>query len=567
MFIFDLIGALGLFLLGMWLMTEGLKLAGGQALQRLLGNWTSSRARGLGAGVLLTALVQSSSAITVATIGFVNAGLMTFQQSVWVIFGSNVGTTMTAWLVTLFGFSVDLEAVTFPLFGIGAFMRVFSPNKRGQALGMALAGFGLLFMGIDALQETFTGFAQQIEPGILDSQGLRGIAIGLVIGFILTVLTQSSSAAIALILTAVASGLAELNLAAAAVIGANVGTTSTALLATIAATANARRLALAHVLFNLITAAVALLMMPLLLGLARLVIDPEQGGNLTLLLAVFHTTFNLLGVILMWPLEPFLSRRLLRMFVKPRADDAYPALDRNVAMVPDLALRALSIELKKLQGQIGTVELARLLETRVEADTTRTRLDENLRAINDFITLVSQADLSKSGSELLATGFAVSHYLRNSLETQNAIAAQARPLAASHASAREASLAWVRKLSDFAREMPALDNAERETRWQGLLEDYRQFKQSVLSFGVSRQADPDSVEVALLVGSLGRRYIEQLLQAIPGLEQLTASVSIAPHTAVEPEAAAPAAAAVEPQAPAPVATSIEPPAPIQPPPS
>ena len=255
------------------------------------------------------------------------------------------------------------------------------------------------------------------------------------------------------------------------------------------------------------------------------------------------------------------------MFVQRRADDAYPALDRNVAMVPDLALRALSIELKKLQGQIGTVELARLLETRVEADTTRTRLDENLRAINDFITLVSQADLSKSGSELLATGFAVSHYLRNSLETQNAIAAQARPLAASHASAREASLAWVRKLSDFAREMPALDNAERETRWQGLLEDYRQFKQSVLSFGVSRQADPDSVEVALLVGSLGRRYIEQLLQAIPGLEQLTASVSIAPHTAVEPEAAAPAAAAVEPQAPAPVATSIEPPAPIQPPPS
>ena len=123
--LFSLMGSLGLFLLGMWLMTEGLKLAGGRALETLLGQWTSSRLRGLATGVLITALVQSSSAVTVATLGFVNAGLMTFQRALWVVFGSNVGTTATAWLVTFFGFSMKIDALTFPLIGVGAALRTF----------------------------------------------------------------------------------------------------------------------------------------------------------------------------------------------------------------------------------------------------------------------------------------------------------------------------------------------------------------------------------------------------------------------------------------------------------
>src|SRR5690606_31198883 len=154
--LFNLIGSLGLFLLGMWLMTEGLKLAGGKALEHVLGTWTSSRRRGLATGISITALVQSSSAVTVATIGFVNAGLMSFSQALWVVFGSNVGTTLTAWIITFFGFSLNIDAYTFPLIGIGAALHIFSPYQRGKALGMALAGFGLLFMGIGSLQENFS---------------------------------------------------------------------------------------------------------------------------------------------------------------------------------------------------------------------------------------------------------------------------------------------------------------------------------------------------------------------------------------------------------------------------
>jgi phosphate:Na+ symporter len=406
MWTFNLIGSLGLFLLGMWLMTEGLKQAGGRALQSLLGSWTSNRLRGLSAGILVTALVQSSSAVTVATIGFVNAGLMTFQQSVWVIFGSNVGTTMTGWLVTVFGFSLDIEAFTFPLLGVGAFLRVFSPNKRGQALGMAMAGFGLLFMGIDALQSTFTSFAAQFDMRALSTAGVQGVVLGVFIGMLLTIATQSSSAAIALILTAVAGGIAGLTVAAAAVIGANIGTTSTALIATLGATSNAKRLAFAHVLFNVITASVALLLLPLFLGVTAFMSTPGRSVNTTMALALFHTSFNVLGVILMQPLEPWMSRYLLGLFRKISAETHSPSvLDKNVAAVPDLAIRALSLELHKLREQLTLIPLHKLLDSADEKLPDRNALDARLDGVDQFIQLVSQADLSKELSNLLAANF------------------------------------------------------------------------------------------------------------------------------------------------------------------
>ncbi len=157
------LGGIGLFLLGMWLITEGLRLAAGPSLEQLLGRWTSSRLRGLLSGTFLTALLQSSSAVTVAAIGFVNAGLMTFQRGVWVIFGSNLGTTLTAWIVALIGFKFKVDALALPIIGIGALLRVFAPVERYRSLGMALAGFGILFMGIQVLASGFGSLGEQID--------------------------------------------------------------------------------------------------------------------------------------------------------------------------------------------------------------------------------------------------------------------------------------------------------------------------------------------------------------------------------------------------------------------
>jgi phosphate:Na+ symporter len=143
------LGGIGLFLLGMWLITEGLRLAAGASLEQLLARWTSSRGRGLLSGTLLTAVVQSSSVVTVAVIGFVNAGLMNFQRAVWVIFGSNLGTTLTAWLVALIGFKFKIDALPCRLSAWARCCASFSPVERYRSLGMAMAGFGILFLGIE----------------------------------------------------------------------------------------------------------------------------------------------------------------------------------------------------------------------------------------------------------------------------------------------------------------------------------------------------------------------------------------------------------------------------------
>jgi phosphate:Na+ symporter len=158
-----LLGGVGLFLLGMRLMTDGLKLSAGPALRHILGQWTLTPAHGLAAGVLVTALVQSSSAVTVATIAFVNAGLLSLAQSIGVIYGANLDTTMTSWLVALVGFRVDLRAVALPLIGIGVALRIAGSRSRGAGLGDALAGFGLCFLGVEVLQGGFADLGRSFR--------------------------------------------------------------------------------------------------------------------------------------------------------------------------------------------------------------------------------------------------------------------------------------------------------------------------------------------------------------------------------------------------------------------
>ncbi|MFO7481817.1 Na/Pi cotransporter family protein [Oceanibaculum nanhaiense] len=349
----SILGGIGLFLLGVWLMTEGLKLAAGPQLRLILGNWTDTRLRGLCAGILITAIVRSSSAVTVATVGFVNAGLLTLRQAIWVIYGTNIGTTTTSWLVVLVGVKAGVEVLALPLLGIGMIVRLVSGQRaRGAGLGQAIAGFGAFFLGIAILQSGFAGLTPYISGLDLPGASLFAILGFILLGIVLTMVTQSSSAALAVALTASAGGAIPLELAAAAVIGTNIGTTSTALFSVIGATAPAKRVASAHIAFNLLTGLVALMLMPVLLWVsihgAELV---GTADDIMLVLAVFHTMFNCMGVALIWPLSAHLERFLSSLYRTPEEDIARPRhLDSTLLAVPDLALRGLVLEATRLQA-------------------------------------------------------------------------------------------------------------------------------------------------------------------------------------------------------------------------
>lgn len=352
-----LIGGLGLFMLAVGIISDSLRLLAGRALRTILGKWTDTPFRGLISGVAITGIVQSSSAVTVATIGFVNSGLMTLKQSLGVVFGANVGTTMTGWLVALIGFKFKIELFALPLIGIGMFLHLFAAGRRVAHLGWTLVGFGLFFVGIDVLRSAFDGLATGIDFHQLAPAGAGGALAFIGIGFLMTVVTQSSSAAIAIILTAAAGDVVALDDAAMMVIGANLGTTSTAVMAVIGATTNAKRVAAAHVLFNVLTAVVAVLILPLLLWLIGHISSMlSLADTPEVVLALFHTVFNVLGVILVWPLMSWLTNFLGQRFVSQFEIASKPLfLDKNVAVSPSIAVVALHKELFRVSEFLHTL--------------------------------------------------------------------------------------------------------------------------------------------------------------------------------------------------------------------
>lgn len=344
------LGGVGLFLLGMRLMSDGLKIAAGPALRGLLMAATGSRLRALASGSLVTAMVQSSSAVIFATIGFVNAGLLSMAQAVGLILGANLGTTLTSWIVALVGFSLDLKELAMPAIAGGMALWVTGSGRRA-ALGQALVGFGVFFLGLDALKSAFDGLGDRIDLTGIRSDGPLGIALFAAVGIALTVLMQSSSAALAVTLTAAAQGLLPLSAAGAVVVGANIGTTSTAVLATLGATAAAKRTAAAHVVFNLLAGVLALLALPWLLALSDWIIESLGGEDIpATVLAVLHTLVNLLGVLAIWPLLPRFVIWLEGHFgAAEAADESRPQhLDRHVLETPRLAVDAVYLELRRM---------------------------------------------------------------------------------------------------------------------------------------------------------------------------------------------------------------------------
>ena len=402
----QLMGGVGLFLLGMMLMTDGLKVAAGRTLKDILERWTDNSARGLVSGAALTALVQSSSAVTVAAIGFVNAGMLTLERSVWVIFGSNIGTTMTGWLVALIGFKIKISLFALPMIGVGMLMKLTGGDTKRGALGMALAGFGLFFIGVSVLKDAFTGVADTIDLSSLAATGFMDYVIFVGVGFMMTVLTQSSSAAISIALAAAAGELIALEPAAAMVIGANIGTTSTAMIAVIGATPNAKRVAASHVVFNLLTGVVAVALLPVLLGaIDVLSTNLNFEADTATSLALFHTIFNVLGVILIFPIAGRMTQWLKKRFVSLEEDLSRPRfLDKTALVVPVLAVESLIMELSRLQEISISIVTAALDPVMPQHQELRQRLgvvEKLSHKIGDYARKMYQAELPPSVSDAL----------------------------------------------------------------------------------------------------------------------------------------------------------------------
>ena len=413
--IVTILGGIGLFLLGMILLIDGLKAVAGGALRRILTRAVSGPVSGLLSGAVVTSLVQSSTATSLTTIGFVSAGLLTFQQSVGVIFGANLGTTSTGWIVALLGVRISITVAAMPMVAFGAALRLLG-RDRVAAAGMAIAGFGLLFVGIDVLQQGMATLAERFGPDDLPrAGGLWGRLLLLLIGVVMTVVMQSSSAAMATTLVALASGAVDLEQGAALVIGQNIGTTVTAGIAAVGASVPARRTAVAHVLFNVFTTSVAFpLLGPMVAGALwlceRLFSDPE-----VIALALFQTCVKLVGISILLPLVIPFSRLVMRI-VPQREGDLTRHLDTSVAEVGLVANEAMRRTVVAIIARVGT-GLGRILRSGGARDATASEAirsaEEALRKTALFAaSLGESAQGRRERQEYLGALHALDHVTR-----------------------------------------------------------------------------------------------------------------------------------------------------------
>ena len=301
--IFAIAGSLGLFLYGMKALSDGLQLAAGQRMQKVLTFMTGNRLSAILTGFGVTAIIQSSSATTVMVVSFVNAGLLTLKQAIGVIMGANIGTTVTAWIVSIIGFSLKISTLAIPAIGIGFIFTLLKWEKCRQ-WGTAILGFGFLFLGLDFLTKSMPKLSPETIAfiGSFSGKGFMSLLIGASAGLVITMIIHSSSASTAIVLTLAHEGMINYEMAAAMILGANIGTTIDAALAGIGAKPAAKQAALVHVLFNLAGSIWAIAFIRPLLALVDFVTPaPSSGMIITNNLAMLHTMFNIINTLLFFP--------------------------------------------------------------------------------------------------------------------------------------------------------------------------------------------------------------------------------------------------------------------------
>jgi len=345
-----IIAGIAIFLIGMVFMEDGFKLFSGGILEKVLEKSTSSVPKAITTGFIATAIVQSSSLLTIIVISFLSAELISLSGAIGVIFGSNIGTTTTAWIVSAFGVKIKIAHYAMPMLIFGVIFR-FNDSKSFQGLGNILVGLGFVFLGIGYMKEGFEALKAGLDLAQFAIDGYLGVLVYIIIGAIATIVIQSSSATMALIITALATGQIEYVNALALAIGANIGTTVTAIIGSLSSNANGKRLAVAHFIFNIVTGAIAIIFLYQLADIVDIfsVTLGIENTDYAMKLALFHTIFNIIGVLAVSPFTHKLVVFLKSLFNEQEKDiERAKYLDEVVVSVPEAALVALKKEVGHL---------------------------------------------------------------------------------------------------------------------------------------------------------------------------------------------------------------------------
>ena len=379
-----LLGSLALFLYGMKIMSEGLQKFAGDRLRNILTAMTTNRVTGVLTGTLITALVQSSSATTVMVVSFVNAGLLTLSQSISVIMGANIGTTVTAWIISALGFKVDISVFALPLLAFGVPL-LFSQKSSRKSIGEFIFGFSFLFMGLDLLKKNAPDLSQ--NPDMLafvqnyTDMGFFSVILFVLIGTVLTMIVQASSATMAITLIMCANGWISFELGAALVLGENIGTTITANLAALTANTQARRAALAHLMFNVFGVMWVLILFKPFLSMVDWIIDDwmqvsNAGGvAVSFKLSAFHTCFNVCNVLILIWFVKLIERTVCRLIPQKETEEEY-------------RLQFIS------GGMLSTAELS-LLQARKEINLFAERIQRMFGMVRNLLHTTNENEFNK----------------------------------------------------------------------------------------------------------------------------------------------------------------------------
>jgi phosphate:Na+ symporter len=420
----SIVGGVGLFLLGMAVMTDGLKALAGTALKTVMEKAAATPLLGTFWGAVITLIVQSSSATTMTTIGLVSAGLLTFPQGLSLVFGANIGTTGTGWLVAAFGVRISLTAAALPIVFVGALLKVVG-RGRVAAAGSAIAGFALILVGLSTLQQGMGGLAESLHPsdlptitnaaGAITLAGMANVLLLVVVGALMTTVMQSSTASIAVTLSALHAGAVGLDQGLALVIGQNIGTATSSAVAAIGASSTAKRLAAAYIAFKLVAALIAIVLFPFV---TPAIVRAAHAIDATTLLAAYHTAYNVIGVAVLLPLMgPF--TRLIERFVPERGSPFTKYLDPAALRSPMVAVEAVRRTVERALETL-CVATANGLDGAAAGGAVRPALDEatlaqasdGVRAASDFLSKSDPPPSDEGHAWFTSTVHALDHASR-----------------------------------------------------------------------------------------------------------------------------------------------------------
>ena len=400
-----ILSGIAIFIIGMFFMQDGFKQLSGGILEKLLEKFTSNTLYAILTGFLSTSVVQSSTIITLIVVSFLSAELLTLVQAVGIVFGSNIGSTTTAWIVSSLGVDVKISTYAFPMLVFGVVLRFFKSNGA-KGTGNVLLGLGFIFLGISYMKDGFDIMKNSIDLASYAMEGYLGIIVYILIGILITVVIQSSAATLAIVITALnADSITYVN-AIALAIGANVGTTLTTILASFASNENGKRVALIHFLFNLISATFITVLIYQFIDLTDF-IAPFLGvsdNNYGMKLALFHTIFSVTGVILLTPaisLLVKLSEKLIQKKVSSASKPKY--LNQSVLSNPDASLAALRKEIINLYEncQKAMLHALNIHTTGLTRETLKVQLSKELTIIDTDIDEIYQKNLKSLYSEII----------------------------------------------------------------------------------------------------------------------------------------------------------------------